>query len=42
MVNRKSPDGNRYLIVHNIGRGQILEDCLFQFPVIGHYRYEKR
>jgi len=38
----KSTDGNRNLIVHNIGDGQVLEDCLFKFKIIGHYRYEKR
>ena len=26
-------------IVHNIGVGQIKEDFLFNYPVIGHYRY---
>lgn len=31
----------RYLIVHNIGAGQVLEDCLFSFKIIGHYAYEK-
>ncbi|WP_431121442.1 DUF1287 domain-containing protein [Flagellimonas flava] len=36
---KKSRDGHRYLIVHNIGRGQVLEDCLFDFKIIGHYRY---
>ena len=41
VVNRKSPDGRRYLIVHNIGGGQVLADCLFDFTVIGHYRYRK-
>jgi uncharacterized protein YijF (DUF1287 family) len=40
VVNRKSADGARYLIVHNIGSGQVLEDCLFNFTIIGHYRYE--
>jgi uncharacterized protein YijF (DUF1287 family) len=40
VVNKKSTDGKRYLIVHNIGRGQALEDCLFRFPVIGHYQYK--
>lgn len=35
----KSKDGARHLIVHNIGGGQVLEDCLFGFKVIGHYRY---
>lgn len=38
---RKAPGTNRYLIVHNIGAGQVLEDCLFGFKIIGHYRYEK-
>jgi uncharacterized protein YijF (DUF1287 family) len=40
VVNKKSTDGQRYLIVHNIGGGQVLEDCLFRFTVIGHYRYK--
>ncbi len=40
IVSRKrSTDGQRPLIVHNIGAGQVLEDCLFRFQVIGHYRY---
>jgi len=39
---RKSSDGQRYLIVHNIGYGQVLEDCLFEFKIIGHYQYEKQ
>lgn len=39
--NQKSRDGKRYLIVHNIGGGQVLEDCLFSFTIIGHYRYGK-
>ncbi|MBN1799605.1 MAG: DUF1287 domain-containing protein [Spirochaetales bacterium] len=30
---------NRYLIVHNMGSGQIFEDILFDWPIIGHYRY---
>jgi uncharacterized protein YijF (DUF1287 family) len=41
VVNKKSADGMRYLIVHNIGAGQVMEDCLFNFKIIGHYRYEK-
>lgn len=32
-------NGNRYLIMHNIGAGQVLQDCLFDFKIIGHYRY---
>ncbi|MDR3217395.1 MAG: DUF1287 domain-containing protein [Dysgonamonadaceae bacterium] len=41
VVNKKSADGKRYLIVHNIGYGQVLEDCLFRFTIIGHYQYKK-
>lgn len=39
VVDVKSFDGNRNKIVHNIGSGQVLEDCLFDFKIIGHYRY---
>lgn len=39
VANRKSGDGRRNLIVHNIGSGQVLADCLFRFKIIGHYRY---
>ena len=35
----KSKDGKRNLMVHNIGAGQVIEDCLFRFDIIGHYRY---
>ncbi len=37
---KKSEDGKRNLIIHNIGRGQVLEDCLFSFKIIGHYSYK--
>lgn len=39
VVDKKSSDGKRFLIVHNIGSGQVLEDCLFSYKIIGHYRY---
>jgi len=39
VVNKKSVDKKRFLISHNIGAGQVLEDCLFDFKIIGHYRY---
>ena len=39
IVNQLSPDGKRHLIVHNIGAGQVLEDCLFDWKITGHYRY---
>jgi uncharacterized protein YijF (DUF1287 family) len=42
MVSDKvSTEPDRMLIVHNIGAGQVLADCLFQFPITGHYRFEK-
>lgn len=41
VVNKKSEDGQRYLIVHNIGRGQEISDCLFEFVITGHYRFKK-
>jgi uncharacterized protein YijF (DUF1287 family) len=37
---KKSKDGKRNLIVHNIGAGQVLEDCLFSYKIIGHYRFK--
>ncbi len=40
VINKKSEDGLRNLIVHNIGAGQEISDCLFQFNITGHYRYE--
>lgn len=40
VVDKKSKDQKRNTIVHNIGAGQVLEDCLFYFKIIGHYRYE--
>ena len=41
VVDKKSTDGKRNLIVHNIGAGQVLVDCLFDFKIIGHYRYKQ-
>lgn len=41
VVNKKSTVSNRYQIVHNIGGGQVLSDCLFDYKIIGHYRYKK-
>jgi len=35
----RSSDGNRYKIVHNIGAGQVVDDILFDFKIIGHYKY---
>ena len=40
VVHKKSKDNKRNLIVHNIGGGQVLQDCLFDYKIIGHYRYK--
>jgi hypothetical protein len=37
---KRSEDGKRPLIVHNIGQGQNLDDMLFDYKVTGHYRYQ--
>lgn len=37
---KKSTDGQRFLLIHNIGSGQVLEDCLFSHKIIGHFRYD--
>lgn len=36
---KRSADRQRYLIIHNIGGGQVIEDCLFRYRMIGHFRY---
>ena len=40
IINRMSEDGLRPMVVHNIGRGQVAEDCLFNYRIIGHYFYK--
>jgi uncharacterized protein YijF (DUF1287 family) len=40
VVNLRSQDGDRHLVVHNIGGGQVLADCLFEYRIIGHYLYK--
>ena len=39
VTSKKSKDGKRPLIVHNIGQGPVLDDMLFDFKITGHYRY---
>jgi uncharacterized protein YijF (DUF1287 family) len=39
VTDRRSADGTRPLIVHNIGAGPTLEDMLFDYRITGHYRY---
>lgn len=40
VTNQLSKDGKRRLIVHNVGGGQVLEDCLFKHTIVGHFVYE--
>jgi uncharacterized protein len=35
--NQQAPSGN-LMIVHNIGSGTQLDDILFRWPILGHYR----
>ncbi|HBO24772.1 MAG TPA: DUF1287 domain-containing protein [Providencia sp.] len=37
----KSTNNQNYLIMHNIGYGQVSEDVLFQWKIVGHYSYIK-
>jgi hypothetical protein len=39
VARQKSADGKRNLIIHNMGSGQVIEDFLFSYKIIGHYRY---
>lgn len=39
LVKPKSEDNARHLVIHNIGSGQVLADCLFSYKIIGHYRF---
>jgi uncharacterized protein YijF (DUF1287 family) len=41
VADRKGSSGS-YMLVHNIGRGPQMEDVLFDWKIIGHYRYGPR
>jgi uncharacterized protein len=41
VIKQKSGNGKKHLIVHNIGAGQVVEDCLFDYKIIGHFKYKK-
>ena len=36
---KKSKKSGNYMIVHNIGLGPRLDDVLFSYKIVGHYRY---
>ena len=39
VVNRPSLRWEGFQVVHNIGAGQVVEDCLLDYRIIGHYVY---
>lgn len=39
IVDQKSHQTGRHLVVHNIGEGPKMEDILFSWKITGHYRY---
>jgi uncharacterized protein YijF (DUF1287 family) len=39
VLKEQNKANKRPLIMHNIGAGQVKEDVLFQYAIIGHYRY---
>jgi len=41
LIDQKSVDGKRPLVVHNIANGQEISDCLFDYKIIGHYSYPR-
>lgn len=41
VTHKRSEDGERPMLVHNVGAGQVLEDCLFDYAIVGHYKYGK-
>lgn len=41
VIQQRSEISDRPLIVHNIGYGQQIADCLFSYRITGHYRYTK-
>lgn len=36
---KSEKDPNRYKVIHNIGWGPKLDDMLFDFKIVGHFRY---
>jgi len=42
IVDKKSNDQTRPLIVHNIGVGPEIEDILFEYEITGHFRYPNK
>lgn len=41
VAQKSKSDKKTPLIVHNIGGGQVLQNCLFAWKITGHYAYQK-
>lgn len=41
IVDQRTSNG-RPMVIHNIGRGTVLEDMLFAFKITGHFRYPRQ
>jgi len=39
LVDQKTQESTRCMVVHNIGQGPKMEDVLFRWKITGHYRY---
>jgi uncharacterized protein YijF (DUF1287 family) len=39
VVDQKGLFSRRYKVLHNIGAGPKIEDVLFDWKIIGHFRY---
>ena len=42
IISAKRDASGTPLIVHNIGRGPKIENVLFAYPIVGHYRYRPK
>jgi hypothetical protein len=40
VTRKRSKDGTRPLVLHNIAHGPKINDQLFYFPILGHYRFD--
>jgi uncharacterized protein len=41
VTDKISADGERRMLVHNVGNGQVLQDCLFYYKIVGHFKFRK-
>ncbi len=39
VIDSVNPETGNPVVVHNIGRGPVVEDMLFKYQITGHYRF---